>query len=134
VALAETQTLPEGRRNLPRTRARRDVDAVGGQLARAKAAVASRYAAVVRQETDLLNADAKLRTLINDPQLLLNRCQELIPVQQPLREPCPLSFQDSLIVALNHRPEINEDRTKLKRVCVQQTWRKTNCCRSSTCF
>jgi hypothetical protein len=100
--------------------ARRDVDAVGGQLARAKAAVASRYGAVVRQETDLLNADAKLRTLINDPQLLLNRCQELIPVQQPLRTPCPLSFQDSLIVALNHRPEINEDRTKLKRVCVQQ--------------
>ena len=49
---------------------RHDIDARGGQLARAKAAVASRYGAVIRQETDLLNADAKLRTLINDPNLL----------------------------------------------------------------
>jgi hypothetical protein len=99
---------------------RRDVDAVGGQLARAKSAVASRYAAVVRQETLLLDADAKLRTLINDPQLLLNRGQELIPVQRPLRAPCPLNFQDSLIVALDHRPEINEARTELRGACVRQ--------------
>ena len=98
---------------------RRDIDAVGGQLARAKAAVASRYGAVVRQETLLLDADAKLRTLINDPELLLNRGQELIPVQPALRTPCPLSFQDSLIVALHHRPEINEDRAELKKACVQ---------------
>ena len=99
---------------------RRDIDAVGGQLARAKAAVASRYGAVVRQETDLLNADAKLRTLINDPELLLNRGQELIPMQPPLRDALPLSFQDSLIVALHHRPEINEARTELKAACVRQ--------------
>ncbi len=100
--------------------ARRDIDAVGGQLARARAAVASRYAAVIRQETLLLDADAKLRTLINDPQLLVNRCQELIPMQRPLRSPCPLSFQDSLIVALNHRPEINEARAELRAACVRQ--------------
>jgi outer membrane protein TolC len=99
---------------------RREIDAVGGQLARAKAAVASRYGAVVRQETLLLDADARLRTLINDPQLLMNRGQELIPSQRPLREPCPLEFQDSLIVALHHRPEINEDRTQLKAACVQK--------------
>ncbi len=99
---------------------RRNIDAVGGQLARAKAAVASRYGAVVRQETLLLDADAKLRTLINDPQLLLNRGQELIPMQRPLRDPCPLDFQDSLIVALNHRPEINQARAELRAACVRQ--------------
>jgi outer membrane protein len=99
---------------------RRDIDAVGGQLARAKAAVASRYAAVVRQEALLLNTDAKLRTLINDPQLLVTRDQELIPMQRPLRTPCPLSFQDSLIVAFNHRPEINEARAELKAASVRQ--------------
>jgi outer membrane protein len=99
---------------------RRDVDSVGGQLARAKAAVAARYGAVIRQETLLLDADAKLRTLINDPGLLLNRGQELIPTQPPLRQPCPLGFQDSLIVALHHRPEINEARAELKAACVRQ--------------
>ena len=67
-----------------------------------------------------MDADAKLRTLINDPQLLVNRCQELIPMQRPLRSPCPLSFQDSLIVALNHRPEINEARAELRAACVRQ--------------
>jgi outer membrane protein len=99
---------------------RREVDAVGGQLARAKAAVASRYAAVIRQETDLLNADAKLRTLMNDPFLLGHRDQELIPMQPPLRAPLPLTFEDSLVVALNHRPEINQARTELKAAAIRQ--------------
>ena len=58
--------------------------------------------------------------MINDPCLLLNRDQELIPTQPPLRDPLPLSFQDSLVVALNHRPEINEARTELKAACVRQ--------------
>jgi outer membrane protein len=99
---------------------RHEVDAVGGQLARAKAAVASRYGSMLRQETELLNADAKLRTLINDPFLLLNRGQELIPMQRPLRDPTPVSFQDALVVALLHRPEINEARSELKAAYVRQ--------------
>jgi outer membrane protein len=99
---------------------RREVDAVGGQLARAKAAVASRYGAMLRQETDLLNADAKLRTLINDPVLLMNRGQELIPMQPPLRDLTPVSFQDALVAALLHRPEINAARSEFKAACVRQ--------------
>ena len=100
--------------------ARRELDAIGGQLARAKAAVASRYGAMIRQETELLNADAKLRILINDPCLLANRNQELIPMQQPLHDPCPVTFQDSLIVALHHRPEINQVRSELRAACIRQ--------------
>lgn len=99
---------------------RKEIDAVGGQLARAKAAVASRYGAVVRQETDLLNADAKLRTLMNDPHLLQSREQELIPMQPPLRVALPLTFEDSLVVALCHRPEINQARTELKAAAIRQ--------------
>jgi outer membrane protein len=103
-----------------RLEGRREIDAVGGQLARAKAAVASRYAAVIRQETDLLNADAKLRTLMNDPYLLGHRDLELIPVQPALRAPLPLTLEDSLVVALNHRPEINQARTDLKAALIRQ--------------
>lgn len=99
---------------------RREIDAVGGQLARAKATVASRYGSMVRQETDLLNADAKLRTLMNDPFLLQNRGQELIPMQPPLRTALPLTFEDSLVVALYHRPEINQARTELKAAAIRQ--------------
>jgi outer membrane protein TolC len=99
---------------------RSQVDAVGGQLARAKAAVASRYGAVIRQETLLMNADAKLRTLINDPGLLANRCQELVPTQLPAREVIPVNFHDSLVLALKHRPEIDEVRRELQATCVRQ--------------
>jgi outer membrane protein len=99
---------------------RKEIDAVGGQLARAKAAVASRYGSMIRQETDLLNADAKLRTLMNDPYLLANRGQELIPMQMPLRTALPLTFEDSLVVALYHRPEINQARTELKAAAIRQ--------------
>jgi outer membrane protein len=99
---------------------RKDIDAVGGQLARAKAAVASRYGAVIRQEASLLNADAKLRILINDPALLANRGQELVPTQLPVRDPVPVSFHDSLVLALKHRPEIDEVRKELNASCVRQ--------------
>ena len=42
---------------------------VNSQIARAKAAVATRDAAVIRQEALVLNAEAQLRTLVNDPVL-----------------------------------------------------------------
>jgi outer membrane protein TolC len=99
---------------------RSQVDAVGGQLARAKAAVASRYGAVIRQETLLMNADAKLRTLINDPGLLANRCQELVTTQLPARDVIPVNFRDSLVLALKHRPEIDEIRRELQATCIRQ--------------
>jgi outer membrane protein TolC len=75
---------------------------------------------MIQQETDLLNADAALRTLINDPNLLMNRCQELITVQPPLHEPSHICVQESLITALHYRPEINAIREELKAACVRQ--------------
>ena len=66
-AVAETAGSTSGACRFAASSRPQRLDAVGGQLARAKAAVASRYAAVIRQETLLLDADAKLRTLINDP-------------------------------------------------------------------
>jgi outer membrane protein TolC len=75
---------------------------------------------VVRQETLLMNADAKLRTLINDPALLANRCQELVPSQLPASEIIPVNFHDSLILALKHRPEIDEVRRELQAACVRE--------------
>jgi outer membrane protein TolC len=68
----------------------------------------------------LLNADAKLRTLMNDPMLLSNRNQELVPIQLPVRDPIPVNFHDSLILALKHRPEIEEIRQELQASCVRQ--------------
>jgi outer membrane protein TolC len=41
-------------------------------------------------------------------------------MQPPLRDPTPVSFQDSLVVALLHHPEINEARSELKAACVRQ--------------
>jgi outer membrane protein TolC len=98
---------------------RKHLDAMS-QLERAKAFVASWYGAMIQHQADLLNADARLRTLINDPNLLLNRCQELITIQPPLREPCRICVQDSLVTALQYRPEINAIREELKAACVRQ--------------
>lgn len=85
---------------------RREHDVVKSQLARAEAAVATRWAAVIRQEAMVLNAEAKLRSLVNDPGLGANGELELIPVEFPAEQPAPLSLQDSLVMALERRPEI----------------------------
>ena len=51
---------------------RRDVDVLGNQLVRARAAVTTREAAMIRYQTEVQNAEARIRTLINDPGLMAN--------------------------------------------------------------
>jgi len=91
---------------------RADFDVVQSQIVRAKAAAATREAAVIRFGTNAANAATRLRTLLNDPNLL-NPPQELIPVHAPLSYPTRASLAQALTDALQSRPEIPSDLTKV---------------------
>ena len=85
---------------------RRGVDALESQIVRAKAAVASRKAEIIRCEMTIRNSESKLRVLVNDPALLAGEQIELVPSESPARDLIEISLQDSLTAALEHRPEI----------------------------
>jgi len=107
VLLQKRKLFQQGRKIYGELDARRDVDVVKSQLARAKGAVATRGAAVIRQEALVLNAEARLRTLVNDPVLGSVEHQELVPIQLPIETPQSVGLQDSLVLALGNRPEID---------------------------
>lgn len=88
--------------------ARREVDVLGNQIIRARAAVAGREAAVIRTEAAVSNAEAKLRNLIGDPNLLAGSGRELVPCQAPCHAPFQPDLTDAMQKALRHRPEIQQ--------------------------
>jgi outer membrane protein TolC len=119
VLLQKRKLFQQGRAIYVELDARRDVDVVKSQLARAKGAVATRGAAVIRQEALVLNAEARLRTLVNDPVLGSVEKLELVPIQLPVETPQIVRLQDSLVLALENRPEIDQAARELRAARVR---------------
>lgn len=88
--------------------ARREVDVVASQTARAQAAMALREASVIRQETAVRNAESKMVAIMHDPQLMGDRPLELLPAESPARPAPKVDLNYSLIEALQFRPEISQ--------------------------
>lgn len=87
--------------------ARREVDVLSIQLVRARAAVSAREAATIRFATSVKNAEARLRSLVNDPELFAEPW-ELVPLQVPSRGRPTDDVQVAMAQALEFRPEINQ--------------------------
>jgi outer membrane protein TolC len=86
--------------------ARGDVDTQQRQILRAEAAVASRKSDLVRAETRIRNAQARVRLLTGDPQLLQATRWELTPQDRPLAAAVQLSAREATITALDNRSDI----------------------------
>jgi len=98
---------------------RRGVDVTGSQIVRARAAVATRQGDTIRYAASVRNAEARLRALVNDPQLFSCPDGELIPAQPPSMIYCEVPLCDALITALKHRPEIHQAATQLQGASVR---------------
>lgn len=99
---------------------RTKMDAVRPQLQRAEAEVANRRAELVRAGLAVENAEARIRTLVNDP--LLGEATgniELIPVQWPSESAHSVDLTLSLQRALENRPEINQALEQIKAGCLR---------------
>lgn len=87
--------------------ARREIDTIESQIVRARAALASRRANLTRAEAAVRDAEARLRALVNGPEMLANRGAEMIPLELPHRELMPINQCDSMKSALRRRPELD---------------------------
>jgi outer membrane protein TolC len=98
---------------------RREVDVLGNQIARARAAVAGREGAIIRFEAGVHNAEARLRSLINDPHIAAGRACELIPCQLPSRDCLAPDLADALAKALRNRPELSQAMREIRAAGVR---------------
>ncbi len=98
---------------------RREIDVLQSQIARAKAAVATRLAAVIRQDTAVRNAQARLVTLVGDPSLNTSLGRELIPIETPQEQLATVDLSESLVTAVQYRPEINQVAHEIKAASVR---------------
>lgn len=101
-----------------RLKQRRDIDTMESQLLSAEAEVKSRRSELKRSRVAVKNAEDRIRSLVNDPAIADDNL-ELVPVDVPTMEAFPASMQESLVMAIQHRPEINQALKQLKAACVR---------------
>lgn len=88
--------------------ARRGLDSLQSQILRARAAVATRRAALIRAETMVRNAESRIRALVASPEMLADRRSELLPLDVPMTIVDKVDQRETLVTALENRPEIDE--------------------------
>jgi outer membrane protein TolC len=86
---------------------RSDLDSIVSQRSRARAALASRKADLVRSELEIKNAESRLRLLINDPVFVEETIGEVIPGDLPIATMAATDFDASIEEALKFRPEVH---------------------------
>ena len=102
--------------------ARRSVDTYNIQVARANAAIATSQASLVRARAGVTFAEARIRSLVNDPALGTGytKHSELIPTEIPIVEMIDVQPADAVSAALQLRPEVRQAIKRIKSAAIQQ--------------
>lgn len=93
---------------------RGNLDSIASQRSRARSALATRKADLVRSELAIKNAESRLRTLVNDPMFVDQQVGEVIPADPPLAAPIAPQFDRSVAEALAFRPEVKQAENHLR--------------------
>ncbi len=101
-------------------KARADVDAVKGQIARAESAVAERRADLVRAELAISNAQDRIRALVNSPELAELGSPELIPTDRMMMTEYKVNLASAAKKALAQRPEISQAFLQVRAAAVRE--------------
>jgi outer membrane protein TolC len=106
VLLEKRRLVEETEKTVEEIESRSDLDSIASQRSRARSALASRKADIVRSELEIKNAESRLRTLVNDPSFVADKVGEIIPADLPIATMEAPGFEASVAEALALRPEI----------------------------
>lgn len=106
VLLEKRRLVEETEKTVDEIESRSDLDSIASQRSRARSALASRKADLVRSELEIKNAESRLRTLVNDPAFVAGKVVEIIPADLPIATMEAPGFEKSIAEALALRPEI----------------------------
>ena len=98
---------------------RSQVDSLYGQILRAQSAVAQRQSEIARAKTEIKNAETQLKQFVNDPRLIQLRGDEFALTDVPASDQIPLSMSDSVVTALQYRPDIAQAIRTIKAASVR---------------
>jgi outer membrane protein TolC len=110
--------LQRGEAILSELEARREIDAVENQIARARAAIQTRRTELIRAKAQVRNVESQLRGLVNDPEFYASTI-ELIPSEAPHCTPLNLTVNDAMSQALQTRSEIDNAIQKVRAAGVR---------------
>ncbi len=87
---------------------RTDMDVPRSLLARAKSQVSAHELAAMQAEYAMLNAQSRIRALVNAPEMLSTSGLEMITRQLPSHTLFDISFDKALQTTLENRPEVSQ--------------------------
>ncbi len=93
---------------------RQQIDAGRTQLVTASSALETRRADLIRARTAVVNAETRLRGLLNAPELGNADQAEVIPVEFPSLEYFPTDLPTQIQTAIQHRPEAHSALKQVK--------------------
>ena len=99
-------------------RARLDVDR--GQLLRSRAALTEREADLLRAKIAIENSSARLRALLNDPELDRGAPVEVVPSDHPALDYGDVTLRGIVEDAVAHRPEIRQAYLQYEAAAVRE--------------
>ena len=105
-------------------KARSQIDAVKGQIARADSAIAERRADLVRAELAISNGQDRIRALVNSPELAETGAPELIPTDIPILGEYKVDYEAAARRALAQRPEIQQAFQQIKAAAIREKMEK----------
>jgi outer membrane protein TolC len=104
--LQKKQLAEKSRKIYSKMRKRTGVDVPPSLLARAKSLVNAHELAAMQAEFAMLNAQSRVRALVNDPELTGASALELTTGQLPTHKLFDVSFDNALQTTLENRPEV----------------------------
>lgn len=93
---------------------RSEIDAQAAQITSAKASVTTRYSELIRSRMAVRNAEARIRSLVNDPDFGQFDEIELIPVDQPNVYAFNTQIHEAMNLAVRSRPEVLQALKQIK--------------------
>ncbi len=105
-------------------RNREGIDSVPSQTQRAEAEIAMRQSELIRARASVRTSEARLRSLVNDPQMGTFETVELIPLDQPIQEEILINRTEALSLAIMNRPEIDRSLAQIKAGAVRMDMAK----------
>jgi len=122
--LQKKKLFSEAEKIVAELEARKTVDAMTHQIALANAEKIARYAASIRSEQAVRNAEGKLISLINNPDLIAHERFELVTADPPKMLKMPTDITKSAAIALNRRPEIQQAFRQVKAGAIRTNMSK----------
>lgn len=104
--LQKSQLAKKSQKIYQKMRQRTDMDVDQSLLARAKSQVNAHKLAAMQAEYAMLNAQSRIRALVNAPEMLSAKGLEMVTRQLPSHKLFDISFDKALQTTLENRPEV----------------------------